>query len=63
MELSDLKDTNYIGDGVYVGHDGFHVWLVTHNGYTITNEVALEPAVIEGFVKWLAQLKGRKGPK
>jgi hypothetical protein len=48
-----LKHKQYLGDGLYVGYDDYHVWLYTDNGISITNEVALEPEVIDNFIAWL----------
>lgn len=28
----ELNNNDYIGDGLYVGDDGYHLWLYTHNG-------------------------------
>jgi len=25
----DMQDMDYLGDGVYVGHDGYQLWLTT----------------------------------
>lgn len=25
----DMQDMDYMGDGVYVGHDGYQLWLTT----------------------------------
>jgi hypothetical protein len=55
MLPADLKLKMYLGDGVYVGHDNYHVWLYTDNGMEITNKIALEPHVLAGFQKWLQQ--------
>jgi len=52
MELKDLTDVEYIGDAVYVGKDGWQVWLVTYNGMNITNKIALEPEVLQAFDLW-----------
>ncbi len=44
-----LQDPDYIGDGVYVGHDGYQIWLrterITEEGQAIIHEIALEPGV------------------
>lgn len=37
----------YIGDGVYVAFDGYHLVLTTENGISITNTIALEPGLLE----------------
>ncbi len=45
----------YIGDGVYVAFDGYHVWLLTgsHREEEATNKIALEPHVVAALVKYL----------
>jgi hypothetical protein len=53
MLPADLKRKAYLGDGVYVGHDGLHVWLYTDNGIEITNKVALDPYVLLACEEWL----------
>lgn len=37
----------YIGDGVYISHDGYHVWL--HLTSTGGQGIALAPYVLESF--------------
>lgn len=54
-----LKDPQYIGDGVYVGHDGYHIWLYANHHETPTDKVALEPAVYEQLVAYVENLKER----
>ena len=41
------ENPKYLGDGVYASFDGYHVWLETSDGLSITNKIALEPSVIE----------------
>ena len=48
-----LETSEYIGDAVYVNYDGYHVWLLTSNGYRITNKIALEPSVVERLFEWM----------
>jgi hypothetical protein len=57
MLPADLKAKMYLGDGVYVGHDEFHVWLYTDNGIEVTNKIALEPEVLAAFERWQQCLK------
>jgi hypothetical protein len=38
-----VKGSAHIGDGVYVSHDGFQLWLAVNNH--MNNVVALEPNV------------------
>jgi hypothetical protein len=60
MDISELTHRLYLGDSVYVGHDGYHVWLYTDNGLDIvTNKIALEPAVLNAFDQWRKQNEPR----
>lgn len=44
-------DPDYIGDGVYVSHDGYHVWLETLGGGP-HHQIGLEPAVFNALIKY-----------
>jgi hypothetical protein len=50
------KNTVYIGDAVYVSHDGYQFWLATTNGIQITNRIALEPAVLKLFLDYTIEM-------
>jgi len=52
MNFDELKHKQYIGDSVYVGHDGYHVWIYTDNGFGPRNSIALEPDVFDALVLW-----------
>lgn len=52
MTPKDLEKATYIGDGVYVGIFLGAVWLVTYDGMRTTNEICLEPLVIEDLLKY-----------
>lgn len=43
-----LSDKKYLGDGVYVGHDGYHLvlWL-DHTGAYGRDAIALDPQVLK----------------
>jgi len=45
----------YIGDAVYVHHDGYHIWLTTGDGNN--QRIALEPAVWQGLMNWRMKLE------
>lgn len=51
------QDMDYIGDGVYVGHDGYQVWLSV-GSHENPEVVALEPAVLEKLVQYSDQHLG-----
>lgn len=42
-------DQSYIGDGVYVEHDGYQIWLGLDKGQRV---IALDPAVFDELVKY-----------
>ncbi len=56
MKKEELKDVSYIGDGVYVGHDGYQFWLFTSNGIEETNWIALEPSVVKAFNRYIKEI-------
>ena len=39
----------FLGDGVYVDFDGYHVILTTENGIRATNIIYLDPHVLSAF--------------
>lgn len=45
------SDHEYLGDGVYVSHDGYHVWLDLR-AQDSTTAVALEPDVFKRLVAY-----------
>jgi len=45
----------YLGDGLYVEYDGYHIWLAASNGIEDTNRVALEPRVLDLFLDYLVK--------
>lgn len=47
---------SYLGDGLYVSHDGFQVRLRAGNGADDDNVVYLEPSVLAAFEAWLKRL-------
>ena len=58
VEPQPQTNQEYLGDGLYAEFDGDQVWLFTHDGYQRTNEVALEPGVLESFLKYVERLRG-----
>ena len=57
MRPIKLRDKRYLGDGAFVCHDGYHVWLITHDGHCETAHVALEPQVLSNFLVYVNELK------
>lgn len=52
-----LIERRYLGDAVYADFDGYHIWLRTSNGISITNEIGLEPTVLEAFDRYRSDLR------
>jgi len=53
--LEKLKQPEYIGDGVYVYHDGYQMWLYTErDGYR--HEIALEIEVMTSLGEYAARI-------
>lgn len=47
-------DEEYIGDGVYVSHDGYQIWLAANDP---THKcVALEPAVLLALIEYACRI-------
>lgn len=57
----DLTNLTYLGDGVYAGYDGRDgsLWVYTWNGIAATNQICLEPEVLNALCKYL-KLERRK---
>jgi len=49
-----VTDVTYLGDGLYGWYDGFNFWLGAprETGWEC---VALEPATLYSFIRWLKQ--------
>jgi hypothetical protein len=52
-----LTHEAYLGDGAYVGFDGYHVVVYTTDGIRYTRPVYMEPAVLETFLQWARDFK------
>uniref|UniRef100_A0A6H1ZDI7 Uncharacterized protein n=1 Tax=viral metagenome TaxID=1070528 RepID=A0A6H1ZDI7_9ZZZZ len=53
METIDFegekRPASYLGDGVYVIHDGYGIWLHANDHKNPTDKIYLEPSVLEGL--------------
>jgi hypothetical protein len=47
-----IKDADYIGDGVYVGNDGYQIWLYTEGEMGIYTRIALDNRVMEALLRY-----------
>jgi hypothetical protein len=52
----EFKDKYYLGDGLYCGHDGYHVWLWCDRDGT-RHFVALEPHVMTALELYVKRLQ------
>lgn len=55
-QMPEANKETYVGDGVYVCHDGYQLWLRTGDDeYTGIQRIALDPAVFRGLVDYAKQ--------
>lgn len=52
MPIGPVDKWEHIGDGVYVCHDGYQIWLGANGPY---RQVALEPGVLSNLDQWRAR--------
>lgn len=53
MMRPELEDQDYLGDGVYVGHDGYHIWLyLAGDPRPASVGIALEPLVLAALDRY-----------
>ena len=48
------KDTQHLGDGVYVGHDGHQLWIGANHHENMT--VAIDESVFHSLVAYASKL-------
>jgi hypothetical protein len=60
-KLESLNDTEYLGDGAYIGHDGYQIWLLAHDGIEATAAVALEPDTWTNLKAYLTKIETKYG--
>ena len=53
----DKQDMDYMGDGVYVGHDGYQLWLTTDSHQNI-ELIAIEPNVLKNLNNYFNRIFG-----
>ncbi len=56
-----METEMYLGDAVYASFDGYHIWLKTSNGIETTNQIALEPGVLNTLDMFRKQLQESNG--
>jgi hypothetical protein len=55
-----VKD--YLGDGVYVEHDGYGVTLTTENGISVTNRIYVDPQVLAALQRFVRRAEDAQSP-
>lgn len=51
----------YLGDGVYISFDGYHLWLAVNE--RDNKVVAIDPDVYERLVRYVERLRAARIPK
>ena len=51
-----MIEPDYIGDGVYVSFDGYHIWLKTQREEGEWHTIALEPSVLEALNRYAKRI-------
>lgn len=58
--VSGTVDREYIGDGVYVAHDGYSIWLSTvRTDPEIEHYIALEPGVLTALNDYATRMRAK----
>ena len=52
-----MQDKQYLGDGVYIGHDQYHIILTTEDGINETNRILLDPSVLYNMNAYIERLR------
>ncbi len=52
-----MSNPEYLGDGLYVSHDGYQFWLMA-NAHDSDVRVALEPGVLHSFFRYVEKTLG-----
>jgi hypothetical protein len=59
MPTEDLSLPVYLGDGLYAEYDGWQIRIYASNGVRVTNEVYLEPSVLQSFLSYIKTIRER----
>ena len=54
--MMDEKQIEYLGDGVYVAHDGFGLWVLVNDHINPTDKIYLEPEVLEALTRFATKV-------
>lgn len=55
----NIKTNNktYLGDAVYVEHDGYHIILTVENGIEVTSRIYIDAEVLENLENYIKKIK------
>jgi hypothetical protein len=56
--LKQYQQTDYLGDGAYVGFTGYSYVIFTTNGITVQNEVHLETTELKALRNFVERVTG-----
>ena len=64
MSRQYLREVSYVGDGVYVGHDGYQLWLFTSNGIEDSNFIAMQLGALDELSAYVKRvMRSKPQPK
>ena len=49
-KIMKINEKKYLGDGVYIEHNGYHWVLTTENGIEVTNTIYLDSYVAQALL-------------
>lgn len=52
-----MPKAQYLGDGLYADYDGYQIRLYASNGIETSNQVFLEPNVVDAFLSYIARVR------
>lgn len=52
-----MSDYQYLGDGVYVMWDGYHVVIMANSHIQPTDVIYFDPYVLKSFMKYVERLE------
>jgi hypothetical protein len=61
--MNGNNNKDYIGDGVYVIHEGYGIWLHANHPENPTDRIWLEGDMLEKLVKFDKRIKSEMGNK
>jgi hypothetical protein len=60
QENPQFQQPDYLGDGVYAGHDGFQIWLHANDHRNPTDRIALDYRVYKSLKLYADRLGWNK---